>query len=76
MWGPGHGYGQTMQPLKKEGARALVEEYIGSGRNPNLKVGDIEDKGPVFVAEILTKEGSLVDKLAVNKETGWIHSIY
>jgi hypothetical protein len=78
MWGPGYGspYGQTLQPLKKEGARALVEEYIGSGRNPNLKVGDIEDEGPVFVVEILTKEGSLVDKLAVNKDTGWINSIY
>jgi hypothetical protein len=80
MWGPGyrHGspYGQPTEAVDKEDARALVKEYIGSGRNPNLKVGDIEDKGPVFEAEIITKDGSLVDKLTVNKDTGYVHSIY
>jgi len=80
MMGPGYGYGspyrQPQEPLTKEGAKAQVEDYLKSSRNPNLKVGGIEDKGPVFEVEIVTKDGSLVDKLAVNKETGWMHSIY
>jgi hypothetical protein len=45
-------------------------------RNPNLKVGEIEDKGYVFEAEILTKDNSLVDKILVDKRTGWMRSIY
>jgi hypothetical protein len=80
MWGPGYGYGrpygQPHEPMDKKEAKAMVEEYIGSGRNPNLKVGEIEDKGPVFQVQIVTKDGSLVDELAVNKDTGWIDSIY
>jgi hypothetical protein len=78
--GPGYGYGTPYripeEPLESEDAKAVVEEYIGYGRNPNLKVGEIEDKGPVFQVEIVTKDGSLVDKLAVHKRMGWVHSIY
>jgi hypothetical protein len=33
-------------------------------------------QGYLFEAEILTKEGSLADKLAVDKNTGWMRSIY
>lgn len=77
---PGYGYGQPYrqlrEPLGKDDAKALVEDYLKFSRNPNLKVGEIEDKGQAFEVEILTKDGSLVDKLAVNKETGWMGSIY
>jgi len=78
--GPGYGYGPPSrvpeEPLGRDDAKARVEEYIGSGRNPNLKVGEIEDKGPVFQVQIVTKEGSLVDELAVHKRMGWVQSIY
>jgi hypothetical protein len=44
---------------------------INPARNPNLKVGEIEDKGNTFEGEIMMKkEGSLVDKIAVDKYTG------
>jgi hypothetical protein len=80
MMGPGYGsgprYRQPEEPLGRDDAKALVENYLRSSRNPNLKIGEIEDKGPVFEVEIVTKEDSLVDKLVVNKETGWIGSIY
>ncbi|MGD2125751.1 MAG: hypothetical protein PVG99_06695, partial [Desulfobacteraceae bacterium] len=80
MRGPGSGYGSQYQqpprPLEEKDAQAILEDYLKSTRNPNLKVGKIEDKGPVFEAEIVTKEGSLVDKLAVDKNTGWMRSIY
>jgi len=45
-------------------------------RNPNLKLGEIEDKGNAFEAEIQTKDGSLVDRILVDKYTGWMRSVY
>jgi len=81
-YGPryGHPYGpqyqQPREPLKEKDAREMVENYLRSTRNPNLKLGKIEDKGPYFEAEILTKDDSLADKLAVDKNTGWMRSIY
>jgi hypothetical protein len=86
MMGPGHGhmgddyrrpsYGYPREPLHKKEAKALVEEMLDYSRNPNLKVGRIEEKGDYFEAEITTKDGSLVDKLKVDKDTGRMRSVY
>jgi hypothetical protein len=69
--GPGSNRLET--PLQEGGARAVVENYLQSTRNPNLKLGKITEQGDAFEAEIVTKEGSLVDKLLVDKSTGWMH---
>jgi Spy/CpxP family protein refolding chaperone len=61
------------RPLKEDGARTVVENYLQSTRNPNLKLGKITEQGDAFEAEIVTKEGSLVDKLLIEKSTGWMH---
>ena len=74
-----HGYGmgpelnRLQTPLQEDGARAVVENYLQSTRNPNLKLGKITEHGDVFEAEIVTKDGSLVDKLIVDKSTGWMN---
>ncbi len=47
-----------------------------STRNPNLKIGKITEKDTGFEAEILTKNDDLVDKVLVDKNTGWMRSIY
>jgi hypothetical protein len=60
-------------PLQEDGARTVVENYIQSTRNPNLKLGKITEQGDAFEAEIVSKDGSLVDKLLVDKSTGWMH---
>jgi hypothetical protein len=39
-------------------------------------MGEITDKEKYFEAEILTNDGSLADKIAVDKTTGWMRSIY
>ncbi|MFW6115128.1 MAG: hypothetical protein ACOC6E_02395 [Thermodesulfobacteriota bacterium] len=81
-YGPGYGpqygprYQRPQEPLEKKEAKEMLENYLQSTRNPNLKLGAMEDKGSYFEAEILTKEDSLVDKIAVNKETGRMRSIY
>jgi hypothetical protein len=86
MMGPGYGpgysprygprYQQPREPLKEKDAREMVENYLRSTRNPNLKLGKIIDKEGYFEAEILTKDDSLADKIAVDKYTGWMRSIY
>lgn len=78
--GRGYGYGPWYQrphePLEKDQAKQVVENYLKSTRNPNLKLGDIEAKDDGYEAEIVTKDDSLVDKVFVDKNTGWIRSVY
>jgi len=69
--------GQTPgKPLTQEQAKALVENYLKNTNNPNLKLGAFTEKGDVFEADIVTSDGSLADKILVNKETGWFRSAY
>jgi len=76
MMGPGYGYGygrqyygpqnggrEMPQPLDREQARQEVEGYLSALRNPNLKVGNIDEKGDDYQVDIVTKDGSLVDKI-------------
>ncbi len=69
-------YQQPQKPMDENDAKELLENYLQSTRNPNLKLGNIEDKGNSFEAEIQTKDGSLVDRIIVDKRTGWMRSIY
>lgn len=64
------------EPLERQQAGRLVEDMLRRSRNPHLKVGDIEDSGQYFVVEILTKSGSLADKIQVDKNTGMMRSGY
>ena len=78
QYGPPHGppYQQPREPMKEKDAEQIVENYLRATRNPNLKLGKITEKDSYFEAEILTKEGSLADKLAIDKSNGWMRSIY
>ncbi len=67
---------QERRQLEEKDARSIVENYIRSTRNPNLELGKIKDAGNVFEAEIVTKDKSIVDKVLVDKNTGWMRSAY
>ena len=69
-------YQQKNGPLEDKDARGIVENYIKSTRNPNLEIGNIKDAGDVFEAEIVTKDKSLVDKVMIDKSSGWMRSAY
>ena len=81
-YGPQHGpqyapqYQRPQKPLNENQAKELVENYLQATRNPNLKLGKIVDKGNAFEANIVTKDGSLVNKVLVDKNTGWMQSAY
>lgn len=80
MGGRGYGYDQPYaapgKPLEMKDAKAMMENYVKSTRNPNLKPGKIKDKGDAFEAEVVTKNNSLVDKVLINKQTGRMSSAY
>lgn len=78
MMGPGywHHHGQGQGPLKEKDAKSIVQNYLKSTRNPNLKLGKIKEVENGYEAEIVTKENSLVDKVLVNKYSGWMRSVY
>lgn len=62
--------------LTEKDAQGLLQDYLKANNNPNLKLGGISNKDGFYEAEILTKEGSLVDKIQVNKANGWFRSAY
>jgi hypothetical protein len=57
-------------------AKMLLESCIQSTRNPNLKLGEIKDRGTDFEATITTKSGVLIDRILMDKKTGWMRSAY
>jgi hypothetical protein len=69
-------YQQPQKPLEESDAKSILENYIKNMRNPNLKLGKIKDVDNTFEAEIVTKDNSLVDKIIVDKTTGWMRSGY
>jgi Spy/CpxP family protein refolding chaperone len=68
--------GRHMGPLGKKDAEKIVENYIQSTRNPNLKLGKIEDAGNAFRAQIVTKDNSLVDEVLIDKDSGYMRPAY
>ncbi len=74
MMGPQAPVAKPGQPLSADQAKALVEQHISG--NPNLKAGKVTPKEGFYEVDIVTKDGSLVDKIQVNKQTGWFRSVY
>jgi len=80
MGGYGYGYGKPYKPRTKPvdmaEAQTMMEDYLKSLRNPNLKPGKIKDVGRDFEAEILTTGNALVDRILIDKNTGYFRSAY
>jgi hypothetical protein len=76
----GRGYGRhyrsTGKAVNAKEAEVMMKDYLRSSRNPNLKLGKIKDAGDSFEAEILTKKNDLVDRVHIDKATGYIKSAY
>lgn len=67
---------QRQTPLSADEAKAVIDNYIRSSNNPNIRVGKMKDTEAAFEFEIVTKENSLVDKVLVDKNTSWFRSVY
>jgi hypothetical protein len=71
MMGPG-GMGYVPRDLSVDEVRHMLEHRLDWQRNPNLKLGKVEEKdADSIIAEIVTTDGSLVHRLQVDRHTGW-----
>ena len=55
--------------ITKEQAFEMVSQHI-KRLNPNLKIGQLNDAGRLFEAEIVTEDNEVVQLIGVDKETG------
>ena len=63
-------------PLNRESAKRWVEYYVAAYNNPDLTVGKIKEKETGFEVEIRSKkEDRVLEKVLVDKKTGWIAQI-
>jgi hypothetical protein len=79
MWGGGYGHGSAydksaIQPdkdLSVDDVRARIERSLKWHGNERLKVGEVKElDDDTIVAEIVTLDDSLVDRLEVDRHTG------
>ena len=67
-------YNQGGQPLTQDQAKQMIQNHIQG--NPYLKVGEFTDQGDFYDVTIVTKkEGALVEKIQVDKKTGWFRNV-
>ena len=77
MMGPGTmgpGYGRAVTPerdLSTDDVRHFLEHSLEMHGNERLKIGEVEEiDGDRILAEIVTQDGSLVERLAVDRHSG------
>lgn len=70
------GLTQAGQPVSKEIATQILQSYVARTGNPNLKLGEIAETDTAFEGKIVTKDGSLVQKLVVEKATGRVYPVF
>lgn len=77
MMGPGmHGnYRYTTNPTVED-VKAELEQWVTWMGNPRLKVGSVKERDAnTIVADIVTQDGSLVQRFEVDRKTGTYRSV-
>lgn len=74
MMGPGRmGWGGYQYPANPSvgDVKAYIEQWVASMGNPRLKVGPVTEKDAnTIVGEVVTQDGSLVQRFEVDRRTG------
>lgn len=78
MWGYGPGAasgwntGRRDLNLSTDNVKTNMERWLAWQGNPRLKVGDVKEKdADTIVADIVTKDTSLVQRFVVNRHNGY-----
>ncbi len=70
--GPGWSGASNDLKLTTDDVKTQVERWLAWRGNPRLKVGDIREKdADTIVADVVTKDNSLVQRFNVNRHTGY-----
>ena len=57
--------------LTVDDVKAMMEHRLDRVQNDRLKLGDISERGEdSIIAEIVTQDGSVVDRLSIDRDTG------
>ena len=67
--------GAPLRPMTVERVTAIVNGMLAMHGPDTLKVGKVEATDDSIIAEIVTKDGSLVEKIEFNKKTGEHHAV-
>ena len=71
-YGPGYYGGQANLNLTTDYVKNYLERMIAIRGNTHLKVGDVKEKdADMIVADIVTKDNSLVQRFVVDRHTGF-----
>ena len=75
----GHGFGDRVVPsthLSTDDVRHFLEHRLARRGNKRLKVGEVKEEGKdSIVADIVTVDDSLVERLKVDRHTGKIERV-
>jgi hypothetical protein len=81
-YGPGNGpaynrgdaQGNQTLNLTTDDVKARMERWLTWRANPRLKLGEIKEKdADSITADVVTKDNSLVERLIVDRHTGFMH---
>jgi hypothetical protein len=82
MWGYGPGAGSGWNTggrdlsLSTDNVKTNMERWLAWQGNPRLKVGDVKEKdADTIVADIVTKDNSLVQRFVVNRHNGYFRPL-
>jgi hypothetical protein len=77
--GPGYGGGMPMfrdRDLGADQVRHILEHQLAMQGNPRLKLGEVKEAdADSITAEIVTQDGSLVQKYSVDRHTGQFQQV-
>jgi len=79
MGSQGMGGGMMMQPsavVSTDDVTRMLERRLAWQGNPHVKLGKVAEKNAdTIVAEIVTQDGSLVERLEVDRRNGWMRMV-
>lgn len=70
------GLGPSRKDAALQMARQLLESYLFSTGNPNLRVGSVQDVGPEIEGEIVTHSQEVVERIRVDTRTGALRAVW
>jgi len=73
-YGPGRAFGGPARDrdLSTDDVRKLFEGRLAWRGNDRLKVGDVKEADGAIIADIVTVDGSLVERFKVDPDTGYM----
>lgn len=76
-WGGGMMGGTIDRNLSVADVKANLERWLAWRGNPRLKLGDVKeaDKDTITASIVTKQENAVVDKLQVDRHTGWMQRV-